>query len=147
MNINKTVRKISRNQKPIEYDIYLKYICKKCGQVHWLSINEASTIKYKIVCFCGHVFGVKRVKDFQLIYHKKNKQIQKVIENTKSETKPLPVIPITLLDQTMNILIGYGFTKTEAKTIITKSYESSPVDNAAGLVKQILESLRSANVK
>lgn len=147
--ITKKISKINcNNQKPIEYDIHLKYICKQCGQIHWLSLREASTKRFKIVCDCGLTFGVKRVKDFKLIYHKKIKDIKPQQESkvvVEEAPKPIPVIPNNLLDQSIKILVGYGFTKTEAKLIITKSYENSPVDNVPGLIKQTLESLRENN--
>lgn len=146
MNTNKILRKIPNHQKPIEYDIHLKYICQRCGQTHWLSINEASTRKFKVVCFCGLVFGIKRVKDFKLIYHKKT---PKAIETKKSkpEQKSIPVISNDLLNQTIEVLVKYGFTKTEAKNLIIKSYQNLPTDNPIELVKQTLESLRNTNVK
>jgi hypothetical protein len=133
-------RKILNNQKPIEYDIHLKYLCNQCGDSHWLSITEASTKKFKIVCYCGNVFGVKRVKDFDLRYFKKNNSTQ------QKDTNKAKVISNDLLDQSIEVFIQYGFTKSEAKDLILESYSKSPADNPATLVKQTLELLRSKNV-
>lgn len=144
MNTKKISQKISSNQKPIELDIHLKYVCTQCGQTHWLSISEASTKKFKIVCFCGLVFGVKRVKDFKLLFHKK---LRKDITKNQEAPKPLPIIPTEILNQTMGVLVSYGFTKTEAKTMITKCYEALPIDNPTVLLKHILESIKNTNVK
>jgi len=133
-------RKILNNQKPIEYDIHLKYLCNQCGDCHWLSITEASTKRFKIVCYCGNVFGVKRVKDFNLKYFKKNNQPKpKNINKAK-------VISNDLLDQSIEVFIKYGFTKSEAKDLILESYPKCPADDAATLDKQTLELLRSKNV-
>lgn len=136
--------KNKRSQKPIEHDVHLKYMCPECGEHHWLSFRESSTKNFKIVCFCGLVFGVKRTKNIRIIFEKKKNSLpqssEKIVEKPKIE---MPIIPNELLEQTIKALVIYGFRKSEAKEIITKSYEKSPVDNASGLVKQILESFRN----
>lgn len=147
MKIKKMSGQILNNQKPIEHDIHLKYICVQCGQAHWLSMSEASTKRFKIVCLCGNIFGVKRVKDFKLLFHKKNKTQEIKLSTEENSIKQIFNISTELLEQTMGILIGYGFTKTEARKIIEESYKSCPVDSVSGLIKQILESLRNTNVK
>jgi DNA-directed RNA polymerase subunit RPC12/RpoP len=149
MSIKKTSKKIQNRQKPIEYDIHLNYVCKQCGQKHWLSINEASTKKFKVVCACGHIFGVKRVTGFKLIFHKKTTPPIKQIEQEQKpiDMKPkVEIIPNELLDQIVPTLITYGFTKKEAIDMSKTSYSKCPQNDAIGLVKQILESLRSQNV-
>lgn len=130
-----------KNQKPIEYDIHLKYICKKCGQPHWLSFREASTKNYKIVCDCNHIFKVKRVAGFKLKYDsvKINKP---VITESKPVTKIENSIPKDLLDTVANSLVKLGFTVSEAKSLVSKSYSDCPTNDIGLLVKQTLESLK-----
>lgn len=123
-----------KNQKPTDYDIHLKYVCKKCGNTHWLSFKETSTKNFKIVCDCGKVFGVKRTKQFQIKY----------CGNPKPKEKPK--ISNDLLNRSIKAFIGYGFTKDEASELLIKSYESNPIEDLFGLVKQTLEYLRSENV-
>lgn len=130
MKTKNKLKKLSRTQKPIEYDIHLKYPCKQCGQSHWLSFNEASTKNFKIVCDCGLVFGVRRVIGFKLQYKQK--------EHKKSTT-----IPVDLLEKAVKLLVGYGFTNTEAVDLITSSYLKNPNDDFASLVKQTLASIRN----
>ena len=132
------------NQKPIEHDIHLKYLCSKCGQSHWLSFKEASTKHYKIVCDCDNVFTVKRVKGFKLKYCSLIKQKKKpdLISVTKTNTNS---ISTDLLDSAIKSLIGLGFTKSEAKDLLIKTYNESPTDDIGYLVKKTLESLK--NVK
>lgn len=132
------------NQKPIEHDIHLKYLCSKCGQSHWLSFKEASTKHYKIVCDCDNVFTVKRVKGFKIKYASAMK------ENKKPD--PVPVaktntnsISADLLNNAIKSLIGLGFTKSEAKDLLIKVYNESPTNDIGYLVKKTLESLK--NVK
>lgn len=143
MSIKKQTQKL---QKPIEHDIHLKYICRKCGTPHWLSFKEASTKNFKIVCDCGLVFGVKRVLDFKLKFLNKPKSqpTQKTIEKVFSQDH---TIPIDLLNKTIGVLVQYGFTDNEAKQLIIKSYSLCPNNEITSLVKQVLESLRSENVK
>lgn len=135
----------TQNQKPIEHDIHLKYSCNKCGQPHWLSFLEASTKNFKIVCDCGKVFKVKRVKDFKLTYYKKSKN--QSIDSTNKETvtekidTPTQEIPIDLLRESVKILVGYGYEKEEAVDILSKSYHKKPTNNVVFLVKQTLESV------
>ena len=139
--------KKNRQQKPIEHDIHLKYRCAKCGQDHWLSYLEASTKQFKIVCYCGTVFVVKRLSGFKLKYFKKPSVIIPVVE---SVSPPIieppaiekPKIPVDLLNKSVSLLIGYGFTQTEARELLNSSYEQNPIDDYASLVKQTLKLLR-----
>lgn len=133
----------TKNQKPIEYDIHLKYLCQKCGQPHWLSFKEASTKNYKIVCDCNHVFKVKRILDFKLKYATTKQTIVK----TPSHTIPIKqqTIPSDTLTGVVKTLTNLGFTNSEAKNLATKTYSDFPTEDIGSLVKQILENIK--NVK
>lgn len=135
-----------KHQKPIDHDVHLKYLCNKCGSIHWLSFKEASTDQFKIVCDCDNIFTVRRVSGFKIKYFdQENKpKIQK--EKLESSPKTSKQIPEFLLAQTIKALIPYGFTSAEAREIIVKSYNEQPNDNPLLLVKQTLASLRSTNV-
>ena len=128
--------KKNRQQKPIEHDIHLKYRCAKCGQDHWLSYLEASTKHFKIVCHCGRVFVVKRLSGFKLKYFKKPpvKIPAPVIDK--------PKIPLDLLNKSVNLLVGYGFSQPEATDLLNSSYQQNPIDDYSSLVKQTLKLLR-----
>jgi Holliday junction resolvasome RuvABC DNA-binding subunit len=120
------------------YDIHLKYICKKCGDIHWLSFKEASTKNYKIVCDCNNIFKVKRVKDFKVKYHS-------ILPKTKTQVVSTNSIPIDLLDDAVKYLATLGFTNSEAKNLVNKIYNQFPTNDVGLLVKKSLESLK--NVK
>ena len=139
---------INKNQKPIEHDIHLKYICQQCGTPHWLSFKEAQTKNFKIVCDCGDVFTVKRVKAFKIKYYDdivaKSLPIQK--PTVTQQTPPPNTISPNLLEQTVKALLPYGFTNDEAADLVTKSYSTNPNNDIVSLVKQTLESLRNKNV-
>lgn len=134
MNTKKQSTKLLRNQKPIEHDIHLRYLCQNCGQSHWLSYAEASTKKFKIVCYCGHTFGVKLVVDFKLKYSKS-------LKKSKSSNIELS-IPNDILLKGISQLKSYGFTDTESKDLLIKTYTSNPTDDLATLIKQTLISIR-----
>lgn len=129
----------TKNQKPTEYDIHLKYLCQKCGQPHWLSFKEASTKNYKIVCDCNHIFKVKRVIDFKLKY---------ATIKTQPHVTPIKqqlAIPSDTLTGVVKTLTNLGFTNSEAKNLATKTYSDFPTEDIGSLVKQILENIK--NVK
>ena len=140
--------KTHHHQKPIEHDIHLKYRCAKCGQDHWLSYLEASTKQFKIACHCGKVFVVKRLSGFKLKYFEKPPVIIiPVVESAPPVVVDPPVlekpkIPVDLLNKSVTLLIGYGFTQAEAKELLNSSYEQNPIDDYASLVKQTLKLLR-----
>ena len=139
--------KTHHHQKPIEHDIHLKYRCAKCGQDHWLSYLEASTKQFKIACHCGKVFVVKRLSGFKLKYFEKHPVIIPVVESAPPVVVDPPVIekpkiPVDLLNKSVTLLIGYGFTQAEAKELLNSSYEQNPIDDYASLVKQTLKLLR-----
>ena len=139
--------KTHHHQKPIEHDIHLKYRCAKCGQDHWLSYLEASTKQFKIACYCGKVFVVKRLSGFKLKYFEKPPVIIPVVESSSPVVVDPPVIekpkiPVDLLNKSVTLLIGYGFTQAEAKELLNSSYEQNPIDDYASLVKQTLKLLR-----
>lgn len=133
-------------QKPIDYDIHLKYLCNKCGSVHWLSFKEASTDQFKVVCDCDNIFTVRRVSGFKLKYFDQQNKSKINEEKPQTSSDISKQIPEFLLTQTIKALIPYGFTSAEAKELIVKSYNEQPNDNPLLLVKQTLASLRSTNV-
>lgn len=129
-----------KNQKPIDYDCHLKYLCDKCGQEHWLSFRETSTKGFKIVCYCGNIFCVKTTIGLKIKYKTVS---EKKINKEKIITPIVEEIPVDLLKQTVTILTSYGFTSSEASELVKKSYATNPIKDVAHLVKQSLESIRS----
>jgi len=163
------MNKIKKLQKPIDKDIHLKYRCKKCGLDHWLSLREASTKNFKVVCNCGRVFKVKQVTGCVLKYcndvtiqetAQDNQNAQTKTENNKSsivnildikqeDSKPASnirrTIPSDILEKSVKLLLSYGFTKSEATKLVTDTYFNVPVDDYPTLVKYTLQSLGDIN--
>ena len=129
MTMKKITTTYKKRLKPSDFDVYLKYICPKCSQEHWIRFIQATTKNFKIVCDCSSVLSVKRILDCKLKYQKINK-------NTQQSSN--------ILEQTKAILLGYGFDNTEIQHLISKVY-SSKHNNATELVTSILESMRLKN--
>lgn len=133
-----------KNQKPIEIDAHFKYRCPKssCGYDHWLSLKETQTKNFKIVCDCGYVFRSKQIKKLKIVFCDTEiapgKETPAVIEK--------PKIPIDLSDGSVRLLVGYGFTKEEASTLVEEAYYRNPVTSGSLLVKYILQNLEQLNV-
>lgn len=140
MHIKNKSKIIKKNQKPIEYDIHLKYLCPECGDIHWLSFNESSTKNFKIVCYCGCVFKVKQTKKIKLLFNRTQPKTKvSISEPIKSDHSN---IPADLLNKSVDLLHSYGFTHTEAKTLITQSYSLNQTNDLTTLVKNTLASLK-----
>jgi hypothetical protein len=130
------------NQKPVEFDVHLKYECEECGVNHWLSFNEAKTKHYKVVCDCGSVFEIDRVLRFKLKYASEQQATAQISEQT--EPKEKAKIPVDLLCRSATILVSqFGFTQSEAEDSLISTYELTPVDDCALLVKHTLENMRN----
>ena len=147
-----------KHQKPIDFDIHLKYKCSKCGYDHWLSYRETSTKNFKFVCDCGKVYKPKRIVGFKLKYEQDISKVRPLVEENhtvqeppqveilpevKPVVQPIPEPNKELISKASELLIGYGFTPTESVSIVKKVYGEKPCDDYVALVKNILESLRN----
>ena len=130
-----------KKQKPKEYDLHLKYSCPDCGCDHWLSLLEASTTNFKVVCDCRAVFRVKRIVGFKLLY-------DKVLKQQKEKTTAPQVVDIdnnAVAKQAVAILTNYGFTSKEAKDLVKNCYDTSKTYSVSDLVKQALQLVKVKN--
>lgn len=120
---------ITKNQKPVSIDASFKYICPNdsCGGEHWLFLAETQTKNFKVVCECGCVFKPKRIDTIKILYSKKKTK-------PKSENPP----PTALLNRCCDVLISYGFDKTEAYNLLTITYSKYKIDDPKTLIKQTL---------
>lgn len=127
----KTTKKII--QKPIEIDAHIRYKCPKCDNDFWISLAEARTKNFKIVCDCKTVFQPKRIKKLRIIYSSKQQthvqadQIDHVLKN-----------------KCVKALQKYGFEQTEAEDLIIKAYNIYKTQDPLLLIKQAI-SLIGAN--
>ena len=130
--------KTNKNPKPIDIDGHLKYRCSKCSLDHWISLIEAQTEHFKIVCDCKNVFEPRTIKKIKIIFvdnEKKTEQEPEIITTQKQQT------PQDVLDKCVTVLLGYGFTKQEATDLVNKTFIKNPTNNCVELIKFTLESL------
>lgn len=143
--------KTIKNQTPINSDVHFKYKCPSsdCNIVHWLSLKQTQTRNFKVVCDCGTVFQPKRIKTIKICYikhkQKPEQSVDTVVTPTTKIIKDEVKISADILDKASSILCVYGFTKTEAEDMITKSYQGHPEKDVPLLVKQTLKTLEIKN--
>ena len=143
-----TINFKTKNLKPTDISVNLIYRCPSCYNEHWLSLMEAQTPKFKVVCECGIIFAVKRVRDIVIDYEPKKEPIikqEESIVDIKPETveviEPKPYPNEKLLSKCVKILIGYGFIEDEAKNFVIDEYQNQPTDNCVELVKNTLTNI------
>lgn len=143
---------IKKNQKPIDIEAHLKYVCpiRSCGFEHWLSLNEAQTKNFKVVCECGCIFKPKQIKKLKILYKQIIKSSTDIItaitvEDKSNIEQPPTVekieIPVDLSNECVKLLIAYGFTKQESVVLSSKAFSKTGESNSSNLVKYILQNL------
>lgn len=142
--MTKQMKKTS--QIPIEINAHFRYICPDihCRYDHWISLKEAQTKNFKIVCDCGKVFKPKTIVKVKLIYKHKSKSKPSPPQDTP-QTNPIKptrietvVISQQLLESCQKHLINYGFTESEAIQLINKAFGLTQIQDVSELTKYIL---------
>lgn len=126
-------------QKPLDCDAHFKYKCPdpNCGFDHWLSLKESQTKNFKIVCDCGLVFRVKRIKKIKILYSEVKEDLSKNNPIKQSETIQQN-LPSDLLQKGCETLIKYGFTKNESKELLIKAFQEQQTFDIVELIKLAL---------
>jgi Holliday junction resolvasome RuvABC DNA-binding subunit len=134
--------------KPIDMDLNLLYQCSdpNCNSKHWLHIREAKTKNFKIVCECGIIYIVKQIDRILVKYNKKKSSIDNAQSSQTQQDAKKIELSVDILESCAKILIGYGFTKTEAISLITKTYAKHNTSDVSLLIKLSLSSLEMNNV-
>ena len=127
-----------KNQKPIELDVHLKYLCSnnKCGYCHWLSLSETKTKNFKVVCECGQIFKPKLINTIKILYNKTRTPVVNRETIVKTTT-----VPLDLYRKCATILTGYGFSESETLNLVTDAYITNNTSDAKVLIKYILQNL------
>lgn len=141
----KTNNKNIYDVEPVDCDMHLKYICpnKNCLGINWLTLKEAQTDGFKIVCFCGTVFHPKKILRVKIIQEPKNttkskqdtvskQTIQKSKEDTDSVEKSQFFI------DAIATLNNFGYSKQESVKMIRDQYLMTNEKNSAKLVKMAI---------
>ena len=127
--------------RPIDQNVHLKYRCPKCSSDHWISMKEAQTKGYRIVCDCNEILRVKLVEKNEIIYS----QAQKKSSLPEEPEKKKETIPLDLLTQSCTILLGYGFDISEAEKLIVSTFDKTPTYICVDLIKQALKNFGEKN--
>jgi Holliday junction resolvasome RuvABC DNA-binding subunit len=141
----KKIRK--KNLKPIDIDAHFKYVCPNvdCGNIHWLSLLEAKTNNFKIVCYCGTVSKPRTIKKIKIEYVEieyPKIDINNNIKNKEdSSQESKQELPLDLLQKCVKTLVAYGFTEQESNTLIHYSFNQNPTQNISDLIKLALQNI------
>lgn len=136
---------IKKRLRPIDQDVHLKYRCPKCSSDHWISIKEAQTKGFRIVCDCNEILKVKLVEKNEIIYSQVIKKESLPVVPEKTEEKKKDTIPLDLLTQCCTILRGYGFDISEAEKLIVSTFDRTPIYICVDLIKQALKNFGEKN--
>lgn len=138
--------RIKKNQKPIEKDATFRYICPNtdCRFDHWISLKQAKTKNYKIVCDCGTVFQPKTILKIKIVYENKKstdpETVKQISQNTNIDSKPS--IPEKFRQIVISLLIKYGFSEIESNNLLEKAFDRNPQSSVANFVKYILSNIK-----
>jgi hypothetical protein len=129
---------IIKNQKPTEIEANIKYTCpnEKCKFDHWISLKEAQTKNFKIVCDCSTVFSPKTIK-IVVVKYKKFKQ-KSILVPDKVEETIHHTIPDDILIKSSKIMQTFGFRKKEADLMLTEFFKTNPIYDFKQLVQNTL---------
>lgn len=147
-----------KNLKPLEIEAHLKYRCPNCEILHWISLKEASTKGFIVVCECNSILKPKLITDLRIKYQPKNTKIKteakEVVEQppvvTQSEEpaveiSPRLVPPKELFDSCRPVLQNYGFTASEANDLIDSTYQDHNNCSLTNFIKHCLKNIPLEN--
>ena len=130
------------NLEPVEADINLKYKCPSCGSEHWLSYKETKIQDFKVFCeICENILTPKPVKSITVNFIEQQQKQQEQKQQQKKEEAKQTENDLDFISEAENVLIGFGFTKREAKEMIALEYKKTGEKNPAKLVKFSLDLL------
>lgn len=134
------IKKI-KNLKSIECVADLRYRCSSCGVDHWISMKEAKTPGFIIVCDCACLLKVKLIKDIKIIYHE-----DPVVKQKDSSLATVVVIEKTdetIIKQACSALNSYGFTAQESMQMALKHTDKEAFKDVKSLIEKILSNLEN----
>lgn len=133
------IKKIIKNLKPTDYDLNIKYTCTNCGSDHWVTEKAAKYSKFVIVCECDTVLKPKPIQQTKFLYKKRKPKSQVFTEtvenNTEAESENLSV---DSLKKCCKVLEGYGFSQTEAESLLELAYAETKSTDCVELIKYSL---------
>lgn len=95
---------------PCGFDASLKYKCPKCGDDYWVTLQEAKTPGYIVVCFCGGIIHVKTISSVKLNIKYSNNLEVGGHRLTRDQVRVI------------GMLRAAGYKSGEAKALVEKHY-------------------------
>jgi hypothetical protein len=138
-----TTKKKIKNLKPVECVADLRYRCTNCGLDHWISLREAKTKNFMIVCDCETLLKVKQIQTINVVYVE-DTTLQNPPINIKQASASTPIVKQTddkIVSQACAVLSTYGFTRQEALDIATRYTDKESFTDVKTLVSKILSNL------
>lgn len=149
--------------KPCESSVDLKYVCpnSNCMDIHWITLREAQTKNFKIVCFCGTVFKPKRIENVTINYartikdkpkpektnnktHRAQTNATKCIDNFFS-SKYIDTGKYNFLLEAKEVLLNFGYSSKESEEMLSKQFYKTKETNPAKLVKMAINFIGDQN--
>jgi len=119
--------------KPITADINFQYSCPHCDNTFWLSFAETRTEGYIAVCdLCQKPSSPVLIKNVKVIFDtdKSSNENQEQAKETK--------MPKDIFDTCVNSLMQYGYTKTEAQSLVSSVDDPFVWHDPVQIIKQCL---------
>jgi len=127
--------------RPKDISANLIYSCPNCNNDHWVSVKAAQVVGYMVVCECGQIFKTKPVKNIKIVYKQKRKKEatntvpQQEINNENNQ------ISSHMLGMCIDVLSGYGYTKSESEDIILKTFAKHPIEDISQFIKLCFQTI------
>ena len=128
-----TTGKILTRLEPIEFDLWVGYKCPECGSTLYLSSAQVK-VKGQIVQCCNIAWRIKDVESIDISLGAKAG-----VKSVKDKTVKDEVKGIRDLTSPIRVLVGQGYTRDEAKRMLTKVYQRDVSDT--DLIKNALASI------
>jgi Holliday junction resolvasome RuvABC DNA-binding subunit len=138
------IKQKHKNIEPIEKDCSLKYLCPDCSNVHWISLREARTKNFKIVCECNTIIIPKRIKKLKTVFCQK--KIKQEVSLNKPKQVVIPPVPkntiqIDIQNKCIEALRGFGYCDDEIKKILPEALEASRTNHIKLVIDYLLKNL------
>lgn len=124
---------MTKQQKPIQIEASLKYICESCQASHWLFLREAQTENFKVVCECGSIFIPQQIHSLNIQYTNTNNE--KCINDTTEYSHKLDE---STVNDCIKTLCSLGYDKAEATGLVAIAYKELNSNDSTKIIKYIL---------
>lgn len=127
--------------RPKDISANLIYSCPNCNNDHWVSVKAAQVVGYMVVCECGQIFKTKPVKNIKIVYKQRRKKTQEATTLEEQENQKTNQISSHMFGMCVDVLNGYGYTKSESEEIILKTFAKHPIEDISQFIKLCFQTI------